>query len=316
MLLCTMRRGQPSVLETLLAIRRVLSATPPCALSDAANADVLWPWTGGVEELQHRAVAIVHTALRMLASSPPVRKQPSRSARRATDARLSDGAGDKNCHQADEMRASNPLSALLAAASSLPRAHLHGSGSLRDEFAKRAKDSGLLRPTALQDAEAGLLWAGAVPQPEYSAVDVIELTLRALRNNDDPQPHAGTALLRRFATADFHVPGEPMSPRLQPQELTAFFETNQYGLLLKRNEYLASFPSDTVELDDTRAWQEVCLEAPADGDGEEPLLVKMGWSLVRRGADGCWVTEAISWHDFREGFRPGIGEEEWDRSFG
>ena len=69
----------------------------------------------------------------------------------------------------------------------------------------------------------------------------------------------------------------------------------------------------TNKLGDGDAWQEVSLEEP-DGSGE--LLAKLGWSLVRRRSDGCWVTDALSWHDFREGFRPGIGEEEWDRSFG
>lgn len=184
--------------------------------------------------------------------------------------------------------------------------------SINDDFARKATASGLLRPTALQQAEAGTLWEGAVPAPEYSDRDVIELTLRALQHNDEPQPHAGTALLRRFSTSECCLPGEPTDPRLAPQGLTAFFESSQYGLLLASGAYTATFPTDAFSLDDACCWQEVHLEAP-DGSGE--VFAKLGWSLRRRG-DGCWLTDAVSWHDFREGWRPGIGEEEWDRSFG
>ena len=116
---------------------------------------------------------------------------------------------------------------------------------------------------------------------------------------------------RRFSSATFLLAGEASSPRLTPQGLTRFFETSQYGLLLESNAYRVTYPSDLVSLDDKHAWQEVCLE---EADGDE-LLAKLGWALLRRG-DGCWVTDTLSWHDFRPEFRPGIGEEEWDRSFG
>ena len=65
-------------------------------------------------------------------------------------------------------------------------------------------------------------------------------------------------------------------------------------------------------------------------------LATLGWELRRtmppddltsgaglasgesdRSSDGCsWLTHSITWHDFREAWRPGIGQEEWDRSFG
>ena len=44
-------------------------------------------------------------------------------------------------------------------------------------------------------------------------------------------------------------------------------------------------------------------------------LAKLGWSLVRDGG-GCWVTDDISWHDFRDSYRPGLGQEEWPRICG
>ena len=83
-------------------------------------------------------------------------------------------------------------------------------------------------------------------------------------------------------------------------------------MLLEPDSYIATFPTDTFSLDDDGAWQEVHLESP-DGSGE--VYAKLGWSLRKRG-DGCWLTDEVSWHDFREEWRPGIGEEEWDRSFG
>ena len=186
------------------------------------------------------------------------------------------------------------------------------STPLTDDFARRALDAGLLRPKAQRDAERGELWSGPVPKPETSPLDVIKITLHALRNNDEPQPHSGTALLRRFSTDTFLLPGEPstVQQRLPPQELTKFFEESQYCLFLDP-ECRETFPSDIVALDDANAWQETCLE---DTDGN--LLAKLGWTLRRRGSDGCWATDALSWHDFREEFRPGIGEVEWDRSFG
>ena len=42
---------------------------------------------------------------------------------------------------------------------------------------------------------------------------------------------------------------------------------------------------------------------------------QVGRALVRdRG--GCWVTDQVTWHDFRDSFRPGIGQEEWPRICG
>ena len=208
---------------------------------------------------------------------------------------------------------------LLAASMAPPRSGVVRSCSsdISEEFARRAAEENLLRPKALQMEEAGTLWDGPVPRSSYSALDVIELILSALWQNDQPQAHAGTALLRRFSTDEFRLPGEPSLPRLTPQGLTAFFSGSQYGLLLDRDAYALVYPTDMVSLDDDQAWQEVSmvsLDGSGGDDGGE-LLAKLGWSLVRRG-DGCWVTDAISWHDFRPDYRPGIGEEEWDRSFG
>ena len=45
------------------------------------------------------------------------------------------------------------------------------------------------------------------------------------------------------------------------------------------------------------------------------MLAKLGFEMVRR-EDGVWLFDSIIWHDFRDGFRPGIGQEEWPRICG
>ena len=87
---------------------------------------------------------------------------------------------------------------------------------------------GMLRPTVLQQEEAGELWDGPVPEPHLGPLDVISLTLLALSRNDiAAQPHAGTALLRRFSTSTFALVGEPQ-PRQTPRELSAFFASSPW----------------------------------------------------------------------------------------
>ena len=209
------------------------------------------------------------------------------------------------------------VSALHLAPTRSPRATCSMSGSL-DDFARKAEQAGLLRAEAAVSHESGALWQGAQPDAAYSPQEVIELTLSALQNNDDPKPHSGTALLRRFSSDRFLLAGEPRPEdrRLAPPELTAFFRSSQYGLLLEPACYSQwTFPSETCSLDDEEAWQEVKFETQAGTRGENTLLAKLGWSLVRDG-HGCWVTDDISWHDFRDSYRPGIGQEEWPRICG
>ena len=76
-------------------------------------------------------------------------------------------------------------------------------------------------------------------------------------------------------------------------------------------------------LDAASAFDELELRAaaaparpPPPARGEHGCLVKLGWELARREADGCWVTRAWHWHDFRDEFRPGLGQEEWPRICG
>ena len=86
----------------------------------------------------------------------------------------------------------------------------------------------------------------------------------------------------------------------------------QYHLLLE--PYELSLPSDTVFAEEDgveTAFQEVQLDAVGGG----PMLAKLGWELERT-PPGFWLTSRVSWQDFRDGFRPGIGREEWTRAYG
>ena len=210
------------------------------------------------------------------------------------------------------------LAALHLSSSGPTRGICTMSGSL-DDFARKAEQAGLFRPEAARSHESGTLWQGTQPSAAYSPQEVIELTLSALQNNDDPKPHSGTALFRRFSSERFALAGEPRPDddrRLSPPELTAFFRSSQYGLLLEPACYSQwAFPSETCSFDDDEAWQEVVFESQAGRRGENTLLAKLGWSLVRDGG-GCWVTDDISWHDFRDSYRPGLGQEEWPRICG
>ena len=78
--------------------------------------------------------------------------------------------------------------------------------------------------------------------------------------------------------------------------------------------YELSLPSDTVFAEEDgveTAFQEVQLDAVGGG----PMLAKLGWELERT-PPGFWLTSRVSWQDFRDGFRPGIGREEWTRAYG
>ena len=166
-----------------------------------------------------------------------------------------------------------------------------------------------------QSRQAGQLWDGPAPRTS-AALDprqIIALTLNSLCQNGTPTAHSGTALLLRFAAPHFELAGIPAGVLTSPPDLTAAFETSQYGLLLQPPGAVAyDFPTDIFSLDDSTAWQEVLLI-----DARTQLVdAKLGWELVRDGETGCWLHHELVWHDFREKWRPGIGQEEWDRSFG
>ena len=180
----------------------------------------------------------------------------------------------------------------------------------------------------------GLLWDGPSPAPHLEPRTVVALVLGALQRNDTPVRHSGTAHLRRFCTPSFELAGIPDDA--PPQQLSALFSepNSQYGLFLD-STVAFTYPSDVFDLGD-KAFQDVALEATVGTSWGRPgqVLAKLGFELARvdmaaaksvaggtgwpRGSacSGCWLIESIIWHDFRDGFRPGIGQEEWTRICG
>ncbi len=169
------------------------------------------------------------------------------------------------------------------------------------------------------------------PRPEYSPRDVCRLTLGALARPHVPRAYAGAATLARFS-ADGFAPAWPWSARALPPPppvLSALFDDprSQYNLLVHPRRFEVVFASDEPFCaDGESAFEEIHLQAAplggggaaalVPGRGEHGCLVKLGWELTKREADGCWVTSAWHWHDFRDEFRPGLGQEEWPRICG
>ena len=138
-----------------------------------------------------------------------------------------------------------------------------------------------------------LLATGLTPTDAFTPVDVVALTLRALRSGDE-------RFLHRFSTPEFAPAGV--------KRRGSTFEglsNGQYALL--REEYTADLDDDILVLDD-EAFLRVRLEDASDAH------VTLGWELERR--RGVWLTSRWYWHDFRPEFHPGIGEEEWTRICG
>ena len=150
--------------------------------------------------------------------------------------------------------------------------------------------------------------------------EVISVTLNALKANDVPVKDTGTSLLLRFASDRFKLQmrwmiGTAQSAAVLSSSLRK--SNSQYNLLFCPYDF--SFPSDTYHIDKGRAFQEVQLESCQDLSTLRPggvsLLAKLGWELIRD-EQGCWRTDMISWHDFRDEYRPGEGQEEWPRICG
>lgn len=140
----------------------------------------------------------------------------------------------------------------------------------------------------LDDVDADfrrLLRTGLTPSDAFTPVDVVALTLRALKTGDE-------RFLHRFSTPDFAPAGGNLG-------------SGQYAIL--REEYTADLDDDVLVLDD-EAFLRVRLEDSSDAH------VTLGWELKLE--RGCWLTSRWHWHDFRPDFHPGIGEEEWTRVCG
>lgn len=190
--------------------------------------------------------------------------------------------------------------------------------SLHEDSAFNWSDREVLKKRVSQAKEDALV----LPGPQMGPEDVISHTLRRLQNNNQPFYDSGVELLLRLASTRFQLQLQWLvGSSQQTKALSSVLrnEDSQFHLLLCKYEH--HFPSDIYYIDDNRAFVDVQFDAPEGGGGDETgrvwtgMLAKLGFEMVRR-EDGVWLFDSIIWHDFRDGFRPGIGQEEWPRICG
>ena len=162
------------------------------------------------------------------------------------------------------------------------------------------------------------------PSSYLDTIGFVEALLSALRVPDDPLPDSGIGTLFHSSTWRWRALlreciGAPRDAeaRVVCRALGNAIsrEGNQFGILVGSDDsedYVTSFPSEVVDLNDGKSWVECQLRAA----GSDRLLVSMGWRLKRRSMDGAWLIDGIDWHEYRDSYRPGIGREEWVRSLG
>jgi len=161
-----------------------------------------------------------------------------------------------------------------------------------------------------------------LPGVESTPEQVINQTLRLLRQNDEPYINHGVQVLLRLASDRFKLQLRwLLGSSRQPRVLSSLFSNHDSQFHLLFCQYDHSFPLDTFHVDDDRVFVEVQFDAPEGGCGDQTgrqwsgMLAKLGFEMIR-GEDGAWLFDSIIWHDFRDGFRPGIGQEEWPRICG
>ena len=184
------------------------------------------------------------------------------------------------------------------------------------------------------------------PSPQYSENEFVQAVLEALRNDDniysnledgsdkvEPVPlDSGAYVLLRSSTAEWfdiirrfvgimpysctEMDDDEYVQEVASAVASSFAKSNNQFHILTGQEpaprYTATFPTDPVEQDENTSWLECRLR---DATTDE-LLVVSGWDLKRRESDGAWLIDGLDWQDFRDGFRPGIGREEWERICG
>ena len=186
------------------------------------------------------------------------------------------------------------------------------------------------------------------PSPQFSETEFVRAVLESLRNDENVYNKfqdidksesvqsvpvdSGAYVLLRSSTAEWFdtirrfvgvVPysctdmGDDEYVHEVASAVASSFarSNNQFHILTGQDpapKYVATFPTDPVGHDDTTSWLECRLR---DATTDE-LLVVSGWDLKRRESDGAWLIDGLDWQDFRDGFRPGIGREEWERICG
>ena len=183
------------------------------------------------------------------------------------------------------------------------------------------------------------------PSSAFSEIEFVQAVLEALRNDESAYNNlegkaeqvpvsldSGAYVLLRSSTAEWFdttrrfVGVVPYSCTDMDDDEYVYevasavassfaMSNNQFHILTGQEpapKYVATFPTDPVEEDEITSWVECRLR---DATSDE-LLVVSGWDLKRRESDGAWLIDGLDWQDFRDGFRPGIGREEWERICG
>jgi hypothetical protein len=179
------------------------------------------------------------------------------------------------------------------------------------------------------------------PNANLGPIEVVKAIMNGLLNAYDPMPDSGFRLLLHSSTPKWRKEilrsvGVPMEEykKKQPTKRVANHQThtkkdidyeivasalgssigrphNQFAILVGEGEdFVLDFSaseSQLLDYGDGSCWVECRLR---DRHTDE-LLVLTGWDLMQREDDGAWLVDWIHWQDFREGFRPGIGREEW-----
>jgi hypothetical protein len=119
-----------------------------------------------------------------------------------------------------------------------------------------------------------------VPDPKYSAADVVGIVLRALQHNDDPAPDHGIAITFAFASPANRESTGPLS---------------RFTLLVKNPEYRTMIGArgahrDPIDVLGVRARQRVTVV----GAGGETRVFIFLLSKQQGGPyNGCWMTDAV-----------------------
>ena len=162
------------------------------------------------------------------------------------------------------------------------------------------------------------------PNPELGPINFVAAVLNALLYPDDPLPDSGFRVLIRSSTEGWLdlIRNSVGAPRYADEDsIVRALRTaiqrprNHFGILVGAEDtekFDITFPSDVVDFEDGACW----LECQLRGRHKNELLVVVGWQLKRRKSDGAWLIDNIDWQDFRDGYRPGIGREEWIRICG
>mmetsp|Transcript_21416 Transcript_21416/g.43252 ORF Transcript_21416/g.43252 Transcript_21416/m.43252 type:complete len:289 (-) Transcript_21416:130-996(-) len=162
------------------------------------------------------------------------------------------------------------------------------------------------------------------PNARLNAVEFVKGILMALIEPDDPLPESGFRVLirsssskwRRLIRSSVGAPVGADEDSIVCALAHAFLRPhNHFGILVgaeDAEDFEITFPTDVVDFNDGKCW----LECQLRERQSDELLVVIGWQLKRRKGDNAWLVDTIDWQDFRDGFRPGIGREEWLRICG